>query len=1109
MSSADRTPLGWITTAQEHLAMTHAARQLGYTARGNTITGCPACGEKGYGSSKIRRRPGQAEKWSCYRCGVGGDVVDFAAWHQLGRKAKGRGDHQQLQSLFAGMVPGIDYPEDVPAAKRRPPRRPPPRPPEAPEVGQRPPSAELLSLWAASASIVEDAPVADYLRARRMDPDALAALDLARALPVTYDWPAWWPHPKRAGFKDQRLAVQLYESNGTLATIQARSIDPSCPKKDRQKWPKAGPGSASGVFFADVLGLQLLRGALESDDINGVLIVEGLTDFLRVALVVAASGERLAVIAAANGSFEVLAEIPMPPGVPIYACPDEGDVKNAGERYAQLIGRAFGGDRVYRVHPTEALAEPPEGITDMDDVLAEDSEPRLRQLLQSARRRGPVRGAWECADPDVGMSELTLVTERAVGADTPEERRKPIVGLLRDPDAMRGLGAAWRTRQAEVTASLLELRDVPGVGRHLTQLQRQIQTSADELADLEATSRRRNLRLARDNEAPPALHEVLDDLVNDGYSLPPNLTVPPGWRVSPDGIYERKPNREGGYDEIRRLQLPLLVTGRLQDIATGATHLRLEWPRRGRWMSAVVSQAEATNARTVQALADQQAPVHSGNASSAVRWISELEIENDRTLPQALTSDHMGWHGGRGFVWGRHHLRVGGSSGLPLAAIEEARPDQWDPDHLHLHVTGADAALADGYHAHGDYQTWARGLEELLADHPLPWLILYAALAAPLLKGIQDAPPFIVSLEGDPGGGKSTALAIAASVWGCPAEDVHGPMVSWDNSPTRIEEIAGLLAHMPLILDDTKKCGEDADLISRVIYMVVGQQGKGRSNNFGTQKKQRAVWKTIMLSSGEAPLTAFSESGGTRARVLPLRGRPFGEDPDTGSKTAEAVLRLVLENYGHAGPRIVQWLLDTEDAGDMVRQLYAKHRSDFESRAAYDNTARRASRYLAVLKLGAMLAHSHSVLGLETPRVDPIMAEAWPAVEIAAQEADRAKVALSLTWSWINAHAHQFWGRHDVDKDGAPKSPSQGWMGAWKAKESWERIAVGPSYLDRFLREQGFKAPVEILTAWKRRGWLHVRANKPGLKYPATTPSGRSPHYVLNRTAVKSLGMED
>ncbi len=1099
------TAPNWIELVHQRVALTYAAQLLGYSARGNQIIGCPVCHERGNGSSRIRRRAGQPEKWRCYRCDARGDAVDFVAHVHLGHAASGREDWERLQAWFAGVVSEVPYPSTTPAPERRPPRRPPPPPPAAPDVGLRPDASQLASVWKDSGAVDQDESVAEYLRHRRMDPAALAALDLARALPAatTYPWPEWWPH--RTG--DHRLAVLLYESDGQLATLQARSIDPDCPKAQRQKWPRCGPGSASGVFFADAGGLRLLRGEPPPAPLEGLIIVEGLTDFLRVAMVVAQGGLALAVLGATSGNFGVLAEAHLPAVLPIYACADDNDTKGAGELYAAQTARAFGGDRVYRVHPSEVLAEHKAGA-DMDDALAEDGLAHLRQLLQSARRRGPVRGAWECADPEVGMAELTQAAGRASEAETPEERRRPIVSLLRDPEAMRGLGAAWRTRQSEVTASLLELRDLPGLSAHLSNLQRQIQVCADDLTDQEAAARRSKLRLAEDDEAPPEVAEVLAELVSGEYSLPRSLTVPAGWRLAPDGIYERRTDRDGQHTEIRRLHQPVVVTGRLTDVDTGATHLRLEWPRKGRWQAAVISQADATNARSVQELANQQAPIHSGNAGTAVRWISEFEIENDRTLPQATTSGRMGWHGSRGFLWGSQHLRMGGAGRIMLGSVHELAPSQWDADHLHLQVRGKDAALARGYHARGDFQSWAQGLGEVLAPYPVVWIALYAALAAPLLKGLQSAPPFVVSLEGDPGGGKSTALAVAASVWGCPLEDTAGPMVSWDNSPTRIEEIAGLLQHMPLLLDDTKKCGEDAALISRVIYMIVGQQGKGRSNNFGGEGQERAFWKTILISTGEAPLTAFSQSGGTRARVLPLRGRPFGDDPEQGGRDAEAALAIVAEHYGHAGPRIIQWLLDNEEAGAEVRFKYAEFRRQFEERAAYDNTARRASRYLAVLKLGWWLMHHPNILRVSFPEVDPIETVAWPAVEMAAVEADRAKVALSLTWSWATAHTSHFWGRHETDHGGAPRPPASGWLGVWKADHEWDRLALEPSALERFLRDQGFKSPVEILSAWRSRGWLVVREGKPGLKYPMTTPGGRAECYVLRREALQTLEAE-
>lgn len=214
----------------------------------------------------------------------------------------------------------------------------------APRAAPRKPShkptiapSELSAFWAATLPVnrtivdphVLDMGVCFYLARRGWYAPALATLDLVRVtpLPDACDWPSWWP---AAWASTWRLVMRAYDAHGDVASVHARSIVPDAEPKTR--WPRGVP---AGYLFADKRGVALLRG--EPGDTDRVVICEGMTDTVAMALAVADAGRRFATIGITAGATKTLREVRWPK-VPIVVATDHDD---AGERYAREIFTAL------------------------------------------------------------------------------------------------------------------------------------------------------------------------------------------------------------------------------------------------------------------------------------------------------------------------------------------------------------------------------------------------------------------------------------------------------------------------------------------------------------------------------------------------------------------------------------------------------------------------------------------------------------------------------------------------------------------------------------------------------------------------------------------------
>ena len=104
---------------------------------------------------------------------------------------------------------------------------------------------------------------------------------------------------------------------------------------------------------------------------------------------------------------------------------------------------------------------------------------------------------------------------------------------------------------------------------------------------------------------------------------------------------------------------------------------------------------------------------------------------------------------------------------------------------------------------------------------------------------------------------------------------------------------------LPLIIDDTQRAANKED-IKKTIYAVVSGRSKSRASRRGTECSR--TWHTVLISSGEKPLTSHCSADGVPARVITFRGSPFGR---TDQETAGVVRRInegICRSYGQAGP---------------------------------------------------------------------------------------------------------------------------------------------------------------------------------------------------------------
>ena len=593
-------------------------------------------------------------------------------------------------------------------------------------------------------------------------------------------------------------------------------------------------------------------------------------------------------------------------------------------------------------------------------------------------------------------------------------------------ETLPDLAAAYNEHQETCRQLSLIIGNLPGCSARATQLIKTMsKASWEEAQNLQADTA---VRLSDSFTSIPT------DLLDAQQQR--EIYVPMGYVVDESGIW--RSSQDGG-PGTRVSASPVIISGRTVGRTGDAEGRQIMWFSPDGWQSKSVDRRTLFDSRKMMELINWGFPVNSTNARGMVTYLAAFEDRNAASLPITFTSSHLGWQGDADTIAGFM---------LPSGYIHCTEADGAD---FVLSAPPALSAVSEGWMPKGSWSQWL-GIAAEAMEFPTMALAVYASCAPPLLE-ILGCNSFIVDIHGETSSGKTTALRLAASCWGRPSDTSPTALYTWDATKVWIERATGYLHSLPLILDETKR--NSADMISEVIYEFANGQGRGRGNISGID--HTSSWRSVLISSGEGPLTAGNKNAGTRARVLSLGGRPLGS---SGGAIAEELTRTLMGHHGHLGPRLIKYLTHLQPHWSALRRSFSEHRDRYIA-AAGGPVSRRHGTNLAVLALTADLVHQ---LGLPKPKgVQPMdmMLEAMSAAEWSA---DVPLGALVDVVSWAAANSHRFFGRHD------PERPTT-FFGAWAAQENWGILWVEATELEARLTRLGYTY-AEIVDRWRERGWL-------------------------------------
>ncbi|KTD63882.1 DUF927 domain-containing protein [Legionella spiritensis] len=168
-------------------------------------------------------------------------------------------------------------------------------------------------------------------------------------------------------------------------------------------------------------------------------------------------------------------------------------------------------------------------------------------------------------------------------------------------------------------------------------------------------------------------------------------------------------------------------------------------------------------------------------------------------------------------------------------------------------------SLEPGLSVAGSVEEWQNSVARLADGNSRLIFAISTAFAPSLAKLVgEDSGGF--HFRGASSSGKTTALKVAASVWGKPDSYIR----LWRSTANGLEGLAALHNDGLLILDelsqiDPKDAGECA-------YLLANGQGKTRASRCGTAR-QAMQWSLLFLSAGEESLTSLMAKAGQRCNA--------------------------------------------------------------------------------------------------------------------------------------------------------------------------------------------------------------------------------------------------
>lgn len=283
---------------------------------------------------------------------------------------------------------------------------------------------------------------------------------------------------------------------------------------------------------------------------------------------------------------------------------------------------------------------------------------------------------------------------------------------------------------------------------------------------------------------------------------------------------------------------------------------------------------------------------------------------------ETITYPHLGWYDdGKAFVLGSTRIEASGET--------EALPGKSIGDDL-----------ARAHECSGDLNTWVDLVDMVYNREGAEayQMVICAAFASPLVEFTASATwhGIPIALTGASGAGKTSAMAVACSLYGPPDKFLINAGENGVTLNAAIGQFAAM-RNMPVLLDEIT--GRSKEDVRDLLYALSNGRAKIRMTSTGEpHPMNKGRWNMLSFISGNAEFSdmlsglSSNVAEATELRVFDIKiPECFSERVWPGVNVKEIIEQQLSRQYGHAGRKWIKFLIrNKEQVTDIVRREMSK-----------------------------------------------------------------------------------------------------------------------------------------------------------------------------------------
>lgn len=254
-------------------------------------------------------------------------------------------------------------------------------------------------------------------------------------------------------------------------------------------------------------------------------------------------------------------------------------------------------------------------------------------------------------------------------------------------------------------------------------------------------------------------------------------------------------------------------------------------------------------------------------------------------------------------------------------------------------------------------------------------------------------------------------------------------------------------------IDEKQVATNNNNFIDNVIYMLgLGASKLRGAKNGGLQSMQ--LWRSIILTTGEEPLTQTTSETGVATRVIEIYGAPFVEEI-----YARKMHQVADENYGLAGPLFIQKLIENSDNLETIKEQYRA----IQERLQEETMNKIGSHITAVslIILADQLVNKY-IFEEADEEASYIMGKRIIDNLVTSKEADLVEKAYEYISSWIVSNTGSF--DNSQEYPGNSNNVRYGLI-------TGGNYYIFPHILENELEKKGFSYR-KVIKGWAERGYI-------------------------------------